>query len=198
MRDIKPQQVLDAVQHSFRRLVEKDGDLFDCPIEEHSCHDARKLHEVCVNHRLANHLEKEIIPVLGTNEAIFVDIEFNREGMDFKNTKIHGEDKRVRPDIIVHNRKTGPEKINFLGVERKKQGASQNEIEEDRQKIRALMEDQKYEYSFGLQVVYGNDGVKGELFFRSGTEIVQEAVLVQPSTTDCAHANDNPDDCNSG
>jgi hypothetical protein len=60
------------------------------------------------------------------------------------------------------------------------------------------MEDQKYEYSFGLQVVYGKDGVKGELFFRSGTEIVQEAVLVQPSTTDCAHANDNPDDCNSG
>jgi hypothetical protein len=77
----------------------------------------------CVNHRLANHLEKEIIPVLGTNEAIFVDIEFNREGMDFKNTKIHGEDKRVRPDMIVHNRKTGPEKINFLVVECKKQGA---------------------------------------------------------------------------
>jgi len=170
-------QVLDSVRRSFKHLLEEDGHLLECPIEEHSSYDARKLHEVCINHRLAIHLEKEIIRALNSKEAIFVDIEFNREGTDFKNTKINGEDKRVRPDIVIHNRKAGPKKLNLLVVECKKQGASEQDIEEDRQKIRALMKDKKYEYSFGLQVVYGRDGVKGELFFKSGTKIISEAVI---------------------
>ncbi len=89
-------QIRDSVLRPFKRLVEEDGLLFDCPIEEHSLDDARKLHEVCVNHRLANHLEKEIIPVLAL-ESIFVDIEFNREGMDFKNLTINREDRKVSP-----------------------------------------------------------------------------------------------------
>ncbi len=71
-------QVRDGVLRSFRRLVIEAGHLFDCPIEEHPSYNARKLHEVCVNHRLANHLEKEFIPVLSPQETIFVDIEFNR------------------------------------------------------------------------------------------------------------------------
>jgi len=123
----------------------------------------------CVNHRLANHLEEEMIPILRVKETIFVDIEFNREGVDFKNTRIGGEEKKVRPDIIIHNRKTGPEKLNFLVVECKKQGAPTAEIAEDRQKIRAWMEDEKYEYLFGLQVVYGKDGVQGTLIRASAT-----------------------------
>jgi hypothetical protein len=168
-------QVRDSVLRSFRRLVEEDGHVFECPIEEHSSYDARKLHEVCVNHRLANHLEKEIIPLL-TFETIFVDIEFNREGVNFKNVMINCEDKRVRPDIIIHNRKTGREKLNFLVVECKKRGAPPEDIEEDRQKIRALMGDARYEYSFGLQVLYGREGVEGKLFFKSGTNIISEDV----------------------
>lgn len=116
------EQVRDGVLRSFGRLVNEDGHLFDCPIEEHSSCHVRKLHEVCVNHRLANHLEKEIIPVLMLEETIFVDIEFNREGVDLKNVGINGEDKIVRPDIIIHNRKTGPDKLNFLVVECKKRG----------------------------------------------------------------------------
>jgi hypothetical protein len=170
-------QVIEGVLRSIRRLVDEDGYLFDCPIEEHSSYDARKLHEVCINHRLAIHLEKEIIRALNSKEAIFVDIEFNREGADFKNTKINGEDKRVRPDIIIHNRKTGHEKVNFLVVECKKKGASEDNIVKDRQKILALMRDERYEYSFGLQVIYGRDGVEGELFFKSGTSIISEAVI---------------------
>jgi hypothetical protein len=169
-------QVREGVLRSFRRLVEDDGYLFDCPIEENSSYDARKLHEVCINHWLANHLQEEIIPVLNTGEPLFVDIEFNREGMNFKNVKINGEDKTVRPDIIIHNRKTGPEKWNFLVVECKKQGASAKEIGEDGEKIRALMESEKYEYSFGLQVIYGTDGVHGTLFFKSGSSIMSETV----------------------
>ena len=146
-------QVREGVLRSLRRLVEKDGDLFDCPIEKHSSDDARKLHEVCVNHQLANHLEKELIPIFRPEETISVDIEFNREGVGFKNAKINGEDKLVRPDIIIHNRKTGNEKVNLLVVECKKQGTSKDDIGKDRKKIEALMKDERYQYAFGTNAL---------------------------------------------
>lgn len=170
-------QLRNSVVNSFRSLVANDGYLFDCPIEEYSPCDARKLHEVCINHRLAIHLENKILPF---KETLFVDIEFNREGVDFKNVMINGGDKLVRPDIVIHNRKTGYEKLNFLVVECKKQGTSQWEIEQDRQKIKSLMEDKRYDYSFGLHVVYGRAGVKGELFFKSDADIDSETLIVQP------------------
>jgi hypothetical protein len=76
MKDLVHAQVLCAL----RQLVQEDGALFECPIEERASYDARKLHEVCVNHRLANHLEAAILPVLKIDERLFVDIEFNRGG----------------------------------------------------------------------------------------------------------------------
>lgn len=177
MQETVKDQVREGVLRSFRRLMSEDGYLFDCPIEEHfPDYDARKLHEVCLNHRLANQLAEEIIPVIRGGEAIFVDIEFNREGVDFKNLRIAGQEKIVRPDIIIHNRKTGTEKLNFLVVECKKEDTPPEKIKEDRQKIHALMEDEKYEYRFGLQVVYGKGRVKGTLFFKRGQRIESEAV----------------------
>jgi hypothetical protein len=176
MKDLVHARVLDA----FRQLVKEDGDLFECPIEEHTSYDARKLHEVCVNHRLANHLEAAILPVLRINERLFVDIEFNREGVDFKNIKINGKDQTVRPDIIIHNRRTGSQKLNFLVVEYKKQSAPAIEIENDQKKISAFMEDKRYEYAFGLQVIYGSDGVCGELFFKSGKSIHSIQLSMSP------------------
>lgn len=168
-------QVRGGVLRSFIRLVTEDGYLFDCPIEGDSSYDARKLHEVCINHRLANLLEEEVAPVFRL-EGIFVDIEFNREGVGPKEVSNNGKNRRVRPDIIIHNRKTGPEKQNFLVVECKKQGAPQEDLEEDGRKICDLMKNERYEYWFGLLVVYGRDWVRGTLFFKSGKSIMQEAV----------------------
>jgi len=167
-------QVRDAVRRSFAQLLREDGYLFDCPIEEGSLYDARKLHEVCINHRLANHLEDEVLPILSSKKKMFVDIEFNREGVNYKKSQINGEEKRVRPDIIIHNRRTGKEKTNFLVVECKKKGTSQKDIDIDRSRICALMDDEKYEYSFGLQVIYGKDRIKGVLFFKGDTGIESE------------------------
>lgn len=169
-------RVRDAVRRAFARLLREDGSLFDCPIEEGFPYGARKLHEVCVNHRLADHLEHEVLPVLVSGEKMFVDIEFNREGANYKNVKIDDEDRRVRPDIIIHNRRTGLDKRNFLVVECKKKGSAQTEIDEDRLKICALMEDERYKYSFGLQVIYGKEQIKGVLFFRGDTGIDSEDI----------------------
>ena len=177
MEEAMKNQMKNAVRRSFARLLREDGTLFECPIEKDSPYDARKLHEVCVNHRLANHLQDEVLPLLGREEKMFVDIEFNREGGSYKNVGIYGKDRIVRPDIIIHNRISGPQKNNFLVVEcKKREGTSPAEIDEDRLKISALMEDQRYEYSFGLQVIYEKKRIKGVLFFRANTGIDQEEI----------------------
>jgi hypothetical protein len=106
-----------AVSRSVERLARNDGVLFEMPIEKHAPYSARKLHEVCINHKLAEHLATEILPLLGDSQEIFVDIEFNREGINFKDVTIDGRIERVRPDIIIHNRKSDGQKFNFLVAE---------------------------------------------------------------------------------
>jgi hypothetical protein len=69
-------------------------------------------------------------------------------------------------------------------VECKKQDAPAREIEDDQKKIRAFMEDTRYEYAFRLQVIYGRDGLRGELFFRNGKRI-NSMKLLMPSQQSC-------------
>lgn len=112
------------------------------------------------------------------DQKYFVDIEFNREGINKK--KIIGcksEEFVVRPDIIIHNRKSGDQKKNFLIVECKKYEAPFAEIEEDRKKVRAFMDNPKYSYYFGLQVIYKKDEIKGLLFYKNGQAIGQEEIV---------------------
>jgi hypothetical protein len=91
----------------------------------------------------------------------------------------NGKELVVRPDIIIHNRKSGKQKRNFLIVECKKSGAQPAEIEDDHRKIRAFMENDKYKYSFGLQVVYGKDKIKGTLFYKNKQAIEQEEIITR-------------------
>jgi hypothetical protein len=169
------------VLKAFSTLKKDDGFLFDCEIEEEFGYDSRKLHEVCINHKLAIYFENEILPIIGaSDQKYFVDIEFNREGINKKKLiKFNGEELVVRPDIIIHNRKSGEQKKNILIVEckKKKKGARLPEIEEDKKKIRAFMQNDKYRYSFGLQVVYGKDEIKGTLFYKNGEAIRQGEIV---------------------
>ena len=171
-------KVLEAVRNSLDLLLREDGCLFDCQIEQDPPCNARKLHEVCINHKLANYLEHTVLPILASEEKRFVDIEFNREGRNYKEVQINGCDSTLRPDIIIHNRKSGLEKRNFLVVECKKIGCTKEEIEEDKQKIIAFMVDDRYKYSFGLQVIYGKDQVTGFLFFKGDKGIDPEKIVV--------------------
>ncbi len=165
-------RVEKAIRHAFIKLIERDGALFKCAIEEHAGYDSRKLHEVCINHKLAIYLEEYLSPALTNGgELFFADIEFNREGADFKNLQYDGQERRVRPDIIIHNRKTGYQKRNFLVVECKKDTATDEERAEDVRKIRAFLTDPRYEYMFGLQAIYSSDGVSGCLFFKANGQV---------------------------
>jgi hypothetical protein len=169
--------LIGVVRQSLDRLLQEDGSLFECPIEEGPPYDARKLHEVCINHRLANHLQQAILPLFGFEDKMFVDIEFNREGLNFKGVMIDGRKELVRPDIIVHNRRSANDKQNFLVVECKKKGSPPEDVAWDKKKIQAMMKDERYLYSYGLQVVYDKEQTEVTLFFKLNGDIVSERIL---------------------
>jgi hypothetical protein len=169
-----------AILDSIKTLKSNDGYLFEALIEENSeyaGYNARKLHEVCINHKLAEYLAINILPQLDTSQKMFVDIEFNREGINFKNVTIKGQEKKVRPDIIVHNRKSNGEKFNLLIVECKKNDAYKEGILDDAEKIKALMNDSRYHYHFGLQIVYGSSSIVGKLFSKQNGAIMEEPIV---------------------
>ena len=168
MNDLK-----NDILHCFDQLINRDGNLFECPLEIDAPYDERKLHEVCINHRLATHFENAIVPKLKP-EKYYVDIEFNREGINFKQLQYNGQENRVRPDIIIHNRRSGDKKKNFLVVECKKEDAPESDKIKDLAKLEAFITDQKYQYKFGLQVIYSRHQVRGTLVYEDKGDIVKE------------------------
>lgn len=174
--------IRDAIRRSFQALADDDGPLFEMPPEEGSSDEGRKLHEVCINHQLARHLQTHFLPLLDNSQRMYVDIEFNREGTHFKNVTVGGQEKTVRTDIIIHNRQSGEDKCNVLIVECKKSGADQPEIQKDVSKINALMVDDRYSYCLGLQVTYDRLSVKGRMFYKLNSSITEEPIEVKPSS----------------
>lgn len=78
-------EIAQGIKDAFDSLKEQDGYLFDCPIEEADEYDPRKLHEVCINHRLSTHLENHLFNIVNNaDDPVFFDIEFNREGGSHK------------------------------------------------------------------------------------------------------------------
>ena len=144
----------------------------------------RKLHEVCLNHRLAIHLSARIAAaqiIEDFDDKMYVDIEFTRLGLEAKVLTVNGQDKVVRPDIIVHDRNDNPVDGNFLVVECKKAGCQQQLLDNDAEKIRAFMNDGRYKYKFGLQVIYKPGQPTGTLFYRDNENQIQ--TMIVPSRT---------------
>lgn len=159
----------------FDKLLEKDGSLFDSEVVDGSPYDERKLHEVCINHILAKYFDEIILKKIGKDE-FFVDIEFNREGGDYKTVESNGELHRVRPDIIIHNRMSGQNKKNFMIVECKKEGVGKQQLEDDIKKIEKLMIDEKYQYIYGLQVIYSKNRVHGNFFYHENGVVKNKSI----------------------
>jgi len=160
-----------AIHSAFEELLKNDGCLFKCQTEEYPENNPRKLHEVCINHKLANYLERFI---LQSNTNLYVDIEFNREGINKKSVEINDETKIVRPDIIVHNRESDEKKYNLLVVECKKNDATKDKIEDDKEKLKKFIEDDKFQYKYGLQVLYDKNKISGHLYYLKENVIKEE------------------------
>jgi hypothetical protein len=140
IRDNEMEKKLDAaIVESFKDLMALHGELFDFKVNEESENNGRNLHELCINYKLSIYLSNHVLPLLyERGQQYFADIEFNRNGEREKAVIIDGALQVVRPDIIIHNRRDGGEKSNFLVVECKKNGRSRKDYADDATKITGL------------------------------------------------------------
>lgn len=164
---MKREIVKSIIKEATRKLIEYDKELMGFSIEDNN--NARKLHEICINHRLAVHLEKSFNNV---DEEIFVDIEFNRRGNSSKRL----DDEIVRPDIIVHNRKFNGDKKNILVVEAKKNNTSSKLLKKDRDKINGFLTNSDFQYLYGLFIQYDIENVISELYWVEDEEVKMEII----------------------
>ncbi len=168
--------IKEIISNSIRDLINIDKPIFSLPMDDNSDLE-RKLHEVCINHRFALYLQKNITEFCSKHkiENLYVDIEFNKKGSNPKKVVYdNGQKKELRPDIIIHNRKDGSEKINILVVEAKKDDISTHDI----RKIKAFMNDSDYEYRYGLTISYckRNDRVNACLYSYKENQIIEESL----------------------
>ena len=169
-------ELIQSILRSFKRLDEVDGCLFEMRLTSDVEDQARKLHEVCINHRLALYFETFVLPHISTNEPMFIDLEFNKRGNNSKDIEIDGDVFTVRPDIIIHNRKDDLQKYNLLIVECKKLPCSTQLKKRDGRKIEAFLKNEKYQYKFGLQVFYSPEGTWGYFFEMIGSNMSFEKI----------------------
>jgi|WetSurMetagenome_2_1015567.scaffolds.fasta_scaffold214760_2 hypothetical protein len=166
---IDKNKIIEIIKLSLNELKEKDSILLNVNNNSRSS----KLHEICINHKLTNYLEKyfKIEDIKFMSDKYF-DIEFNKNGNDPK--KI--DNKECRPDIILHNRKYNKDKINFLIIECKKSSASSDAKKKDKTRIIKFMKDVNLEYNYGLQVIYDNKFLKFILFSKNNGEVIEDPV----------------------
>jgi len=128
-------------------LREQDSSLFQSDVAEWS-----------IAHRLAVYLES-LLP------GWHIDCEYNRQGTERASPKMSAG-ARVRPDVIVHKRRSIDKESNLLAVEIKKIG-----YEDDFGKVREYTapprDDRRFQYQYGISV----DLISGEVkWFVNGAE----------------------------
>lgn len=173
------QESINKIKHllsgAFGLLNANDRDLvdlagnevieFDLEVEKHE----RKLHEVCINHRLAYYIEA-LLPNYFDGEYK-IDIEYNRYYRNKKHLSIAGVREIVRPDIIVHTRtKHFDYPQHLLVIEAKKDMNSS----EDAEVVKSFIKDVHYRYVFGATIRYNDfNPIQATLFYEDGNQNIQ-------------------------
>jgi hypothetical protein len=127
-------QYEECIFQALMLLVQRDADLMlTQPKEE------------CINHKLAQYLEAVLYKkeLLGTCS---VDIEYDKYREDEKKA-CNG--RNIRPDIIVHERRSG-NRNNLIVIEAKKRYSTK----EDKEKVIDLVNSGYYQYSTGVVISY--------------------------------------------
>lgn len=126
--------LVSALFNSLIMLIKLDDDLINSQPKEE-----------CINHRLAYYLENELCHEGLLNDCS-VDIEYNKHLCDQKKMS-HGSN--IRPDIIVHKRRSGNIN-NLIVIEAKKNYATKHDLS----KIKELVLSNEYKYSIGAAISY--------------------------------------------
>lgn len=122
-----------------------------------------KLHEVCINHRLAVYIEHHLPDELND---YYVDIEYNRYNLDRKYVSLGNEEFEARPDIIIHRRMNPRNKPipHYLIIEAKKENIN----EKDLRTVRGFLTDPKYKYGMTISYCSNNDNFVGHIYMFNG------------------------------
>lgn len=180
--DIQIEFIKKIISNSLKQLIEYDSDIFNIDLEIEMAQEVsenakrlnRKLHETCINHRLAHYLENELIDT--DYEDYCVDIEYNRFYGNLKILNTVEGQLSVRPDIIIHSRVDDTfDPQHLLVIEAKKEAVSNRDIN----KIIGFISDDNYNYVFGLTVSFCSDETQiiAKLYYFNGTEIVNENII---------------------
>jgi len=141
MNCIAYDKIINCLLFSLSDLVRYDMELI-----------TRKVKEECINHRLANYLEDYTLNLLNNNKHNFnnklsVDVEYNKNMDDRKSINVSGNVINIRPDIIVHERRTN--KNNIMAIECK----MRNQDAHAKQKLMQLAS-HPYNYKCCICLVY--------------------------------------------
>lgn len=173
------EQLFGLVTDAIKQLLVFDINLFSMLDQITQDIQERKLHEVCINHRLAVYLEHSA-PKFGLH-GYFVDIEYNRNMANPKEARRNANEspRIVRPDILIHRRTDIQTDIpHYLVIEAKKENTSPDDID----KIGRLLQDNRFRYKFGLTVSYLSDPdfIKGMVYYyEQGREKTKELKVVK-------------------
>ncbi len=168
------EQLFGLVTDATKQLLVFDTDLFSMLNQATQDLQERKLHEVCINHRLAVYLERSA-PKFGLLDY-FVDIEYNRNMENPKEARRNANEapRIVRPDILIHRRTNLQTEIpHYLVIEAKKGNTSDADID----KIGRLLQDDRFRYKFGLTISYLSnlDFIIGKVYYyEQGQEKTKE------------------------
>lgn len=143
-------ELQESIVDALKKLIESDNDLIETQPKEE-----------CINHRFACYL-KQVLSDKGLLGPCDVDIEYDKYMDGKKKGSKKGSDGRsIRPDILVHKRRSG-NKNNLIVIEAKKRYGTGK----DMSKVFDLVDSKKYRYSVGAVVSYlpGSDYVRIKFF----------------------------------
>ena len=138
MRAVKRHKLKESIFEALKLLFKNDIEIIE-----------NRTKEECINHKFAQYLEeilKQNNILDGPTVIWHVDIEYDKykEG-----EKKESKGRKIRPDIIVHQRKSG-HRNNFIVIEAKKNYPEKC----DMNKVIDLVNSQSYRYSLGVLVSY--------------------------------------------
>lgn len=149
-------EVEGFLQEAIHRFMNCDSILLN--LAGDGSEEDKKLHEVCIAHKLANHLESVLQELSLIPERTTIDIEYNRHGLEVKRW---ADGKAFRPDILLHERASDDQ--NYLVIEMKKDtnlGRNEQNLLNDISKIERLCDPNgSYGYLFGFVLIATGKGV---------------------------------------
>ena len=133
-KETEMSELQECIFEALKILIEIDEDLIKTQLKEE-----------CINHKLAQHLET----VLKERNLLYVcsvDVEYNKYKENEEKTS---NGRNIRPDILVHERKSG-NRNNLIVIEAKKE----YDKKADRDKVVDLVDSRNFLYSLGVVISY--------------------------------------------